>query len=107
MDVTDVFLTLWHWGLNSGPTLELPQPFSCDGFFEIGSRELFPRLTLNHDPPDLCLLSGWDYRREPLAPACIRDLKMEDVVSSSGDGSTHPRAAADHEHVPQGHWHPP
>jgi hypothetical protein len=25
-------------------------------------------LALNRDPPDLCLLSSWDYRREPLAP---------------------------------------
>jgi hypothetical protein len=23
-----------------------------------------PRLTSNHDPPDLCLLSDWDYRHE-------------------------------------------
>jgi hypothetical protein len=27
-----------------------------------------PRLALNDDPPDLCLLSSWDYRRELLAP---------------------------------------
>jgi hypothetical protein len=27
------------------------------------------RLALNRDPPDLCLLSGWDYRREALHPA--------------------------------------
>jgi hypothetical protein len=25
---------------------------------------------LNHDPPDRCLLSSWDYRREPPASAC-------------------------------------
>jgi hypothetical protein len=29
----------------------------------------FPRLALNRDPPDLCLLSSWDYRLEPLCPA--------------------------------------
>jgi hypothetical protein len=27
-----------------------------------------PGLVLNHDSPDLCLLSSWDYRREPLCP---------------------------------------
>jgi hypothetical protein len=24
---------------------------------------------LNYDPPDLYLLSSWDYRHEPLAPS--------------------------------------
>jgi hypothetical protein len=24
-----------------------------------------PGLASNHDPPDLCLLSSWDYRHEP------------------------------------------
>jgi hypothetical protein len=28
-----------------------------------------PRLALNHNPPDLCLLSSWDYRHEPLVPS--------------------------------------
>jgi hypothetical protein len=28
-----------------------------------------PGLALNLDPPDLCLLSSWDYRREPLEPS--------------------------------------
>jgi hypothetical protein len=28
-----------------------------------------PGLTLNCDPPDLNLLSGWDYRREPPVPS--------------------------------------
>jgi hypothetical protein len=28
-----------------------------------------PRLDLNLDPPDLCLLSSWDYRHEPQAPS--------------------------------------
>jgi hypothetical protein len=40
---------------------------SASPFFEIGSHYL-PRLASNHDPLDLCLLSSWNYRREPLAP---------------------------------------
>jgi hypothetical protein len=36
--------------------------------FEIGSQELFAQAALNPDPPDFCLLSSWDYRREPPAP---------------------------------------
>jgi hypothetical protein len=28
-----------------------------------------PRLASNHDPPDICFLSNWDYRCEPLCPA--------------------------------------
>jgi hypothetical protein len=28
-----------------------------------------PRLSSNHDPPNLCLLSSWDYRWEPVGPA--------------------------------------
>jgi hypothetical protein len=35
------------------------QSFFVRDFFEIGSCELFV-----HDPPDLCLLSSQDYRRE-------------------------------------------
>jgi hypothetical protein len=35
-------------------------------FVEMGDVTSFlPRLGLNHDPPDLCLLSSWDYRHEP------------------------------------------
>jgi hypothetical protein len=33
-----------------------------------GLSNYLPRLALNRDPPDLCLLSSWDYRREPPAP---------------------------------------
>jgi hypothetical protein len=34
------------------------QLYFCEGFFEIGSPELFVPEALNHDPPDLCLLSS-------------------------------------------------
>jgi hypothetical protein len=38
-------------------------------FFEIGShKNIFRGLASNHDPPDLCLLSSWDYRYEPPVP---------------------------------------
>jgi hypothetical protein len=40
-------------------------PIFVKGFFEIGFHELFARLALNLDPPDLCLLSSQDYRYEP------------------------------------------
>jgi hypothetical protein len=36
-------------------------------FSRQGLTNYLPRLALNHDPPDLCLLSSQDYRREPLA----------------------------------------
>jgi hypothetical protein len=39
------------------------------GIFEIGSLNYLPGLASNCDPPDLCLLSSWDYRHEPLAPS--------------------------------------
>jgi hypothetical protein len=37
------------------------------GFFKTESQELFSQLASNCDPPDLCLLSSWDYRRGHLA----------------------------------------
>jgi hypothetical protein len=39
----------------------------CVGVFEIGSVNYLHGLTLNHDPPDLRLLSSQDYRCESLA----------------------------------------
>jgi hypothetical protein len=43
--------------------------FVCLFVFEIGSfRTILLRLASNFDLPDLCLLSSWDYRHEPLAP---------------------------------------
>jgi hypothetical protein len=34
-------------------------------------RNYLPGLGLNHDPSDLCLLSSWDYRREPPASGSL------------------------------------
>jgi hypothetical protein len=34
-----------------------------------------PGLALNHDPPDLCLLSSWDDRRELLVPGALVVLR--------------------------------
>jgi hypothetical protein len=38
------------------------------GFFKIGSFELFAWTGFEHEPPELCLLSSWDYRHEPQVP---------------------------------------
>jgi hypothetical protein len=56
--------TYWqHWDLNSGPTPEsLHQPFFVLHFLRQDLENYFPRLALNHHPPDLRLLSSWDYR---------------------------------------------
>jgi hypothetical protein len=51
---------VWTQGLHLEP---LHQPFFGMTFFKIGSWQLFPRAS-NSDPPDLCLLSRWDYRRD-------------------------------------------
>jgi hypothetical protein len=54
------FSFLWYWGLNSGPTWTTPPVlFLWWIFLRWGLTELFfPGLASNHDPPDLCLLSG-------------------------------------------------
>jgi hypothetical protein len=36
-------------------------------------------LALNHIPPDLCLLSSWDYRCEPLAPGLTQSFKTKET----------------------------
>jgi hypothetical protein len=41
----------------------------CFFFFQIGSHELFAQTGFEPRSSDLCLLSSWDYRREPLCPA--------------------------------------
>jgi hypothetical protein len=42
---------------------------------------------LNRDPPDLCLLSSWDYRREPLvlALSLISLREPETVLGTDGE----------------------
>jgi hypothetical protein len=51
---------LQYWGLNSGPSPWTTLPaFFCDGFFRNRvSETICPGLALNHDRPDLCLLSS-------------------------------------------------
>jgi hypothetical protein len=39
------------------------------GIFEIGSWNCLPGLALTFHPPDLCLLSSWDYSCEPQVSA--------------------------------------
>jgi hypothetical protein len=45
----------------------------CPAFYWLiwGLTNFLPRLALNHDPPNLYLLSSWDYRCEPLLPASL------------------------------------
>jgi hypothetical protein len=48
-------------------------PFLWRVFWDRVSRNYFPSLASNFDPPFLCLLSSWDYRHEPLAPGNFLD----------------------------------
>jgi hypothetical protein len=54
-------------------------------------RTVCPGLALNCDPLDLCLLSSWDYRREPLVPGFIIITIIRDryLLSNSGWPRTH------------------
>jgi hypothetical protein len=56
-------LKVWTQGLHLEP---LHQPSFCEGFFKIGScgRNYVPELASSRGPPDLGLLSNWDYRHE-------------------------------------------
>jgi hypothetical protein len=47
-----------------------PDFFFCEGFFfrDRVSQSICPGLALTYHLPDLCLLSSWNYRREPPAP---------------------------------------
>jgi hypothetical protein len=44
------------------------------GIFKIALVNYLPRLASNLDPPDPCLLSSLDYRREQPAPGCSEFL---------------------------------
>jgi hypothetical protein len=89
-----LLLFLWYWGLNSGLTLwATPPPLFCEGFF--WDRVLWTiclELASNYNPPDLCLLSSWDYRREPPStwPASASCLASGMICSAMG-GETQAR----------------
>jgi hypothetical protein len=53
------------------------------GFFKVGLANYLPRLTSNCNPPDLCLLSSKDYRREPLAPG--PEIKAKYLLKLTGN----------------------
>jgi hypothetical protein len=42
-----------------------------------GVVKFLSKLALNQDPPDLCLLSSWDYRLEPLCLPRVANLNRE------------------------------
>jgi hypothetical protein len=44
-----------------------------------------PGLASNHDPPDLSLLSSWDYRREPQVPSLHSGFKNSKSFQRKGE----------------------
>jgi hypothetical protein len=66
------FFLLRHWDLNSGPSpWTTPPALSLwSVFWDRVSWNYLHGLSSN-EPPALSLLSGWDYRREPLGPGTI------------------------------------
>jgi hypothetical protein len=62
------FLVLW-FELRAFTLSHSTSPFGDGFFFQLGSCELFAQAGLKAHLPDLCLLSSWDYRREPPAPS--------------------------------------
>jgi hypothetical protein len=60
----------------------IPTALFCDRL-----TNYLPRRALNHDPPDLCLLSSQDYRRELPRPApninfCITNSRTQKSISA-------------------------
>jgi hypothetical protein len=54
------------------------------GVFEIGSCKLFAWAGFVRDPPDLCLLSSYDYRCEPPVPSPVHG----EIVKKYSTGTT-------------------
>jgi hypothetical protein len=52
-------------------------------FLRQGLVNYLPRLALNCDPPDLCLLSRYDYRYEPPAPSLYVDFWGTFVIQTA------------------------
>jgi hypothetical protein len=65
----DFFFSVLRLDLRAYTLTHSTSPIFVKGFSEIGSYELFAQAGLKRDPPVLCLLSGKDYRHEPLAPS--------------------------------------
>jgi hypothetical protein len=71
---------LWYWGLNSGlgackagalPLEPQLQSILLWVFWRWGLMSCLPELASSLSPPDVSLPDSWDYRDEPLVPACF------------------------------------